>query len=242
MTKGLLTLSGPSCSGKTPLESAVNRLYPGLLAARPVLCTSRQPRVGRGEVHGKDYYFLPETLIRSWADHPDFLVSRVHNAWQAMDVRQLAGLFDRHSLVFAVVYLTFRPELARLAEECGVEMKSVFLLPVDPDSETDQAELVNLMRARLMRRGTDTPVNIERRAQDVLDEIPASSAFTHRLVNPAGEDDVDEWGEFGTRDGVPGEREIRQIEDLGPNARWLVETFVEIAEGRLGPGTHRRDE
>jgi hypothetical protein len=118
----------------------------------------------------------------------------------------------------------------------------VFLLPVDPDSETDQRELVNLMRTRLARRGTDTPANIERRAQDVLDEIPASSAFTHRLVNPAGEDDVAEWGEFGTQDGVPGERAIRKIEGLGPNARWLVETFVKIARGELAPGTYRRDE
>jgi hypothetical protein len=70
--------------------------------------------------------------------------------------------------------------------------------------------------------------------------MAASAAFTHRLINPAGEDNVDEWGEFGTRGGVPGERAIRRIDDLGPHARWLVETFVEVAEGRLGPGTYLR--
>ena len=98
------------------------------------------------------------------------------------------------------------------------------------------------MRTRLERRGTDAPVNIKRRAQDVLDEIPASSAFTHRLINPAGEDDVDEWGEFGTENGVPGKQKIRKLKHLGPNARWLVKTFVKIARGELAPGTYRRDD
>jgi hypothetical protein len=97
------------------------------------------------------------------------------------------------------------------------------------------------MRARLARRGTDAPDKIERRARDAPVEMAASSVFTHRLINPAGEDDVDQWGEFGTRGGVPGERAVRRLEDLGPDACWLVETFVAIAEGRLGPGEYRRE-
>ena len=133
MSKVFLTLTGPSCVGKSPLEAAVNRLYPGLLAARPVLCHSRKPRVGRGEVHGRDYYFLPVALIRSWADHPDFLVSQVHSAWQAIDVVQVEELMAKHDLVFAVAYRTFGPSLARLAAERGFEFRSVFLLPADLD-------------------------------------------------------------------------------------------------------------
>jgi hypothetical protein len=115
-------------------------------------------------------------------------------------------------------------------------------LPVDWDPKAERQAIVGLMRGKLTRRGTDVPDKIEGRARDALVEMQASGAFTHRLTNPAGEDDLDEWGEFGTRGGVPGERAIHQIEDLGPNARWLVETFVEIAKGRLGPGTYRRDE
>ena len=240
MTKVFMTLTGPSGVGKSPLEAAVNRLYPGLLAARPVLCHSRRPRVGRGEVHGRDYYFLPAALIRSWRDDPDFLVAQVHSAWQAIDLVQVEELLAQHELVFAVAYHTFGPSLARLAVERGFETRSVFLLPADRDPGTDGAAIVDLMRGKLMRRGTDARDKIERRALDALSEIAASSAFTHRLVNPAGEDDVDEWGEFGTRGGVPGERAIQRIEDLGPNARWLVETLVGVAEGRLDPGTYGR--
>jgi len=240
MTKVFLTLTGPSCVGKSPLEAAVKRLYPGLLAARPVLCHSRKPRVGRGEVHGRDYYFLPAALIRSWADHPDFLISQVHGAWQAIDVVQVEELLAQHDLVFAVAYHTFGPSLARLATERGFEVRSVFLLPVDWDPKAERQAVEDLMLGKLQRRGTDERVKIERRARDAPVEMAASGAFTHRLINPAGEDDVDEWGEFGTRGGVPGERAIRCLDDLGPNARWLVETFVEIAEGRLGPGDYRR--
>jgi len=240
MPRAFLTLTGPSGVGKSPLEAAVNRLYPGLLAARPVLCHSRKPRVGRGEVHGRDYYFMPAALIRSWADHPDFLVARVHNAWQAIDLLQVADLLAQHDLVFAVVYHTFASSLARLAAEHGFTVRSVFLLPVGWDPKTEQSAIVDLMRGKLQRRGTDEQARIERRAQDAPIEMAAAGAFTHRLINPAGEDDVGEWGEFGTRGGVPGERAICCLDDLGPNARWLVETFVGIAEGRSGPGDYRR--
>jgi len=240
MTKRLLTLSGPSCSGKTPLESAVNRLYPGLLAARPVLCHSRRPRVGRGEVHGRDYYFFPPALIRSLADNPDFLVAPMRSEWQAIDLLQVADLLAQHELVFAEVYYTFGEPLRRLAAQSGFTTCSVFMLPASWDPQADQQAIVDLVRARLKRRGTDPADKIEERARFAPVEMAAAQAFTHRLVNPAGEDDVDEWGEFGTRGGLPGERAIGRIEDLGPNARWLVETFVEIAEGKLGPGLYRQ--
>ena len=240
MNKIFLTLTGPSGVGKSPLEAAVNRLYPGLLAARPVLCHSRAPRVGRGEVHGREYYFLPPALIRSWQDHPDFLVAQVRSDWQAIDLVQVEGLLAEHDRVFVVAYHTFGPSLARLATERGFEARSVFLLPVEWDPATERAAIVDLMRAKLTRRGTDEAAKVEERARYAPVEMAAASTFTHRLVNPAGEDDVDQWGEFGTRGGAPGQRTIGRLEDLGPDARWLVETFVEIAEGRLGPGTYRR--
>jgi hypothetical protein len=128
-----------------------------------------------------------------------------------------------------------------LATERGFAIRSVFLLPVDWDPAVEQAAIVDFMRAKLTRRGTDAPDKIEGRAWDAPVEMAASAAFTHRLINPAGEDDVDEWGEFGTRGGLPGERAIRCLDDLGPNARWLMETFVEIAAGRLGPGDYGRE-
>jgi len=240
MTKLFLTLSGPSCAGKSPLEAAVARLYPGLLAARPVLCHSRPPRVGRGEVHGQHYYFFPPALIKSLASNPDFLISPMRSEWQAIDLLQVADLLSQHDLVYAEVYYTFGEPLRRLAAESGFTTYSVFLLPVERDPITEGTAIVERMRERLMRRGTDPALKIEERARSAPVEMAAAAAFTHRLLNPAGEDDVDEWGEFGTRGGVPGERAIQRIEDLGPNARWLVETFVEIAMGRLGPGDYRR--
>jgi len=239
MAKIFLTLSGPSGVGKGPLQEAANRFYKGLLKAHAVLCHSRPPRADRGEIHGQHYYFLPPALIKSLADSEDFLVAPVRSDWQAIDLLQIADLLESHDLVFAEVFYTFGPLLSRLASERGFTTYSVFLLPVDKNPHTESQTIVEVMRQKLKCRGTDT-AKIEERAQLAPVEMQAASQFTHRLLNPASEDEVGEWGEFGTRDGVKGSRTIQNLDELGPNARWLVETFVKIANGHLPPGEYRR--
>lgn len=239
MSKILLTLTGPSCVGKGPLQEAVNRFYPGLLKARPVLCHSRPPRVAKGEVHGQHFYFLPPSLIKSLSGNDDFLVAPVRSDWQAIDVLQVADLLRLHDLVFAEVFYTFGQPLSRLATGGGFTTKSVFLLPTNLNPTTARQQIADFMRAKLKRRGTDLD-KIDERADLAPTEMLHACNFTHRLLNPASEDDTDEWGEFGTRDGKSGGKRITSVNDLGPDARWLVETFVKIATCQLGPGDYRR--
>lgn len=237
MKKIFLTLTGPSGVGKSPLQKAVNRFSKGLLEARPVLCHSRPPRVG--EVHGQDYYFLPPTLIKALGENGEFLVAPVRTDWQAIDLGQVADLLRDHDLVFAELFYTFVPHLCHHAIEMGFKTFSVFLMPVELDPYNETQAIVEVMRKKLERRGTDL-AKIEERAQWAPIEMQAADQFTHRLLNLAGEDEVEEWGEFGMRNGIKGEKTIQKIEDLGPNAAWSVNTFVEIAAGRLPPGDYRR--
>jgi len=211
-----------------------------LLKARPTLCHSRPPRADRGEIHGQHYYFLPPALIKSLAGNDNFLVAPVRSDWQAIDLLQIADLLRSHDLVFAEVFYTFGPLLSRLASERGFTTYSVFLLPVDKNPYTEREAIISLMREKLERRGTDTAKKIEERAQSAPTEMQAACQFSHRLLNPASEDNIKEWGEFGTCKGVKGSRTIHSIEELGADAQWLVKTFVEIAKGNLRPGDYRR--
>jgi guanylate kinase len=226
-----VVLSGPSCVGKGPLQAAVERLYPGLLSARPVLCTSRAPR--DGEIHGRDFYFLPQTLISSLAGNPDWAVQRVRSDWQAIDMQQVKELVSSHPLVFAEVFYTFGDTLKRLAVHHGLDFHSVFLLPLPLSAGPELVRKV--MREKLERRGTETEPKLSERAGSAVEEVRAARSYTHYLLNPAGEDDIEEWGELGTRKEAKRKREIRQLDDLGPNAQWLVETFVSILKGDIPP-------
>lgn len=232
----LVTLSGPSCVGKGPLEKAVQRIHPGLLSCRPVLCHSRQPRPG--EVHGRDYYFLPASAIKSLAAAPDIVVAKVRGDWQALDIGHVADLVGGNDLVFAEVFHTFLDPLRAAASAAGVELRSVFLLPTEPSAS--DAHIVRTMRTKLRNRGLDSPKKVAERACEAPNEMRSAIHATHRLINRAGEDDTAEWGDLGTRGDKKRKRKIRGVKDLGDRAQWLVETFIGIAQrGTPDPGAYR---
>lgn len=234
-SKRFVILSGPACVGKGALQRAIERVSPGLLKSRPVLCHSRSPR--EGEVHGKDYYFLPASFIRSLQTSPDFVVSPVRSDWQAIHLVQVDELLSANELVFAEVFYTFGQPLREKAQAKQIPVESVFLIPVPTDTPT--ADIVDTMLKKLERRGTEDEKKRRERASDAPNELTQASAYTHRLLNTAGEDDVNEWGDCGTFAGQPGTRKIAKLNDLGPKARWLVETFLEILNGRLPTGDYR---
>lgn len=236
MSKRFVILSGPSCVGKGPLQDAVKRLHPGLLDTRPILCTSRPPR--EGETHGEHYYFLPANFIRSLEKNPDFAVSPVRTDWQAIHLSQVEELLQNSDLVFAEVYYTFGPLLIERARSCRFDCISVFLHPLPLTAPPP--EVIEEMRGKLMRRGKDPKGKVEDRASSAPDEIREAPHYTHRLLNPAGEDDIAEWKFFGSCDGKKGRGDVNSLSDLGRNAAWLVETFVKILKGRLPPGDYCR--
>lgn len=236
--KRFVVLSGPACAGKGPLQDAVNRFYCGLLSAKPVLCHSRPPRVNKGEIHGKHYYFLPPAFIASLKDNPNFAASKVRSDWQAIDLLQIEDLLVGNNLVFAEVFHTFGHLLKSRISDKGFIFCSVFLLPIPTDTPHEQ--IVATMEGKLERRGTDEQPKLSERANSAPIEIGDASQYTHRILNPATEDDIEEWGELGTKNGKNGKRKIGSVDDLGENAKWLVETFVKIINGELPPGDYQQ--
>lgn len=236
--KRFIILSGPSCAGKGPLQDAVNRFYRGLLMARPVLCHSRPPRTDKKkpeihEVHGKHFYFLPPALISSFQDNPNFAASMVRSDWQAIDLLQVDDILKGNDLVFAEVFHTFGEILQSRLSSRDLTLCSVFLLPLPPDTEDNV--IVDTMKQKLAERGTDEEPKLSERAESAPKEMRSAFSYTHRVLNLATEDNTNEWGEFGTLGGKKGERKIQTMNDLGNNAKWLVETFVKIVKGSIPP-------
>jgi guanylate kinase len=229
--KRFVVLSGPSCVGKGPLQKAVERFYPDLLKAKPILCHSRTPRIG--EIHAKDFYFLPPALIASLKNDINFAVTKVRSDWQAIDLLQIEDLLKGNDVIFAEVFHTFGDLLYDQIKNRKFCLYSIFLLPTTPDKNAN--EIVSIMKEKLIRRGTDKEPKLSERALSSIVEIENSNKYTHRIVNEIGEEDIEQWGEFGTNAGKCGQKIIVNVNDLGPQAKWLVETFVQIVKGSIEP-------
>jgi guanylate kinase len=203
--------------------------------ARQQTSPMSQPPTAKGEVHGEHFYFLPPALIASFQDNPNFATAMVRSDWQAVDLLQVEDLLSAENvdLVFAEVFHTFGDLLRIRLAGRQVKLSSIFLLPVP--AGTPSKETIATMRQKLTRRGTDKEPKLTERAESAPAEMLSAINYTHRILNPATEDDTEEWGEFGTENGKSGSRNIQSINDLGLNARWLMETVIEILEGRIPP-------
>jgi guanylate kinase len=228
--KTLVILSGPSCVGKGPLRKALEKYHPEIKYAQLVLCNSRKPRLkksGSYEVHGVDYYFLPQGLF-SQLDRDRFIVGNVRSDIQAIDMDQARELLKENDLILAEVYYTLGRALmewARSQSDLEFDMRSVLICPLsDADIEAELRKPGNekleprdivckTMNDKLYRRGEDSPEKIIERASSAFEEIEeAKKYYTDLILNHAGEDAKNEWSEVS----------------LGPEAQRVLNKFVEI--------------
>lgn len=164
----LVVLSGPSGAGKT---TVVRALGDRLDLAVSTSATTRRPRPE--ELDGRDYTFMSEEAFRR---------------------RAAAGGFVEWAEVFGQCYGTPVEELARAAAagrpllleidvQGGMQIKRKYpealaILLVAPDGATQ--------RARLSKRGTETPEELERRFAKAQEEVRIareSGCYDAEVVN-----------------------------------------------------------
>jgi guanylate kinase len=161
----MVVISGPSGSGKSTIYK---RLLEDPRVVFSVSATTRKQRPG--EVDGKDYHFV----TREWfLDH----VKR--------------GDFIEHAEVYGNMYGTLRAPM-----EAALAKGQVFLLEIDVQGALQLKALgvpgvyifiappdFEVLRQRLVRRGTDAPEVMERRLAKAEDEYRERVKYDHVIVN-----------------------------------------------------------
>src|SRR6266513_3369877 len=146
----LFVISAPSGAGKTTLVDAL-RQTPNFLDS--VSCTTRAPRAG--EIEGEDYQFLPDSDFRARVAAGDFLEhAQVHGDFYGT----LRGPLIDNLKSGIDVLIDIDTQGAATIRNCDdpiirEALADVFIMP--PDLEE--------LRRRLVKRGTETPEQIESR-------------------------------------------------------------------------------
>lgn len=200
----LFIITGPSCVGKTPLVRSLRRFYPDCMnsMAPVMLYNSRRPRPG--EEDGVDYYFRDESRIRELCGNDQYIVRKVRNDWQALDVEELKQLLKNQGVLyegnpdFASILMT-NPALSNVPRNgmfiSPLCREEIIYLKQQPDIDL-KTFLSDLMYGKQRRRfqrqkGSPGPVDLrdmKTRAQCAYPELKSACVFNCVVANHDGED------------------------------------------------------
>ena len=176
----LIVLSAPSGGGKTTLAKKLLAGNPSL--TRAVTCTTRPPR--KGEKDGVDYYFLDATSFLKRVQAGNFLehATVFGNSYGTLKSEILGKLRQGRDVLLVVDVqgaATIR-ERAREDAELKQTLVQVFLTP--PSLE--------ILEARLKRRGTDSPAVIQKRLGVARQEIAQWKNFDYLIISTSIKEDL----------------------------------------------------
>jgi guanylate kinase len=170
----VFVITGPSGVGKGTLIRTLRDRMPELELS--VSATTRAPRAG--EEDGRDYHFLSNQEFDERVRAGDFL------EWAEYSGRRygtLASELERRAAAGVPVVLEIEVQGARQVADRMPEAVRIFIEPPSPE----------VLRARLIGRGTDDPEEVERRLRMAEEELAASGEFAYHVVNDRLEDALD---------------------------------------------------
>jgi guanylate kinase len=176
----LVLISAPSGGGKTTLCHQLLTARPQM--TRAVTCTTRPPR--EGERDGVDYYFLDAGSFLKRVQAGNFLehATVYSNSYGTLKAEVL-GKLRQGKDVLLTVDVQGAATIRERAQEDG-ELKralvSVFLTP--PSME--------ILEARLRRRGTDAEAVIQKRLSVARQEIAQWKNFEYLLLSSSIQEDL----------------------------------------------------
>ncbi len=169
MSNKVIIFSAPSGAGKSTIVNHILGLHPELEFS--ISATSRAPR-GQ-EKHGVEYYFFSADEFRQmiaedkFVEHEEVYPGSFYGTLRSEVERIWA---KGHAIVFDIDV------------QGGVNLKRIF--GEQAFSVFIQAPSVDVLRERLVGRGTDTPEAIEKRVAKAASEMEfAAGKFDHVLVN-----------------------------------------------------------
>ncbi len=169
MDNKVLIFSAPSGSGKSTIVNHILGLYPGSMEFS-VSATSRPPR--GEEKHGREYYFLSPDEFRKAVKEDKFV--EFEEVYEGRFYGTLKSECERiwaagHVIIFDVDVKGG----VNLKKYFGDKALSIFI----------KAPSVEVLRERLVKRGTDSPEAIEERVAKAEEEMTYAPKFDYVLVN-----------------------------------------------------------
>ncbi|MCZ7566713.1 MAG: guanylate kinase [Burkholderiales bacterium] len=162
----LFIVSAPSGAGKSSLVNAGIAADPNLELS--ISYTTRAPRPG--EVDGREYHFLDRAAFMHMLEAGEFLESaEVHGNLYATSQRQI----ERARAAGRDVVLEIDWQGAQQVRRAFPDAVSVFVA----------APSIAELRARLVKRGLDSPTVIERRLEAATEEMGHVAEFDYVIIN-----------------------------------------------------------
>ena len=162
----LFVVSSPSGGGKGTLIRHVLEVVDNL--SYSVSYTTRAPRLG--EVNGREYFFVSREIFDDMVAAGEFLEwACVHGNFYGTAKRQIA----EETAAGLDIILEVDVQGAASVRQLLMDSVSIFILPPSPE----------VLRQRLLARGTDSPEELEIRLRNAPEELKQYSAFDYVIIN-----------------------------------------------------------
>ena len=162
----LVVVSSPSGGGKGTLIDRVLKTVPGV--SYSVSYTTRSPR--GAEQNGREYFFVSTAEFEEMIRRGEFLEwANVYGHLYGTNLAQV----ERERTAGHDIILEIDVQGAESIRRLVTDAVTVFILP--PSFE--------LLRARLLARGTDSPADLERRLRGAPAEVEQYKYFDYVILN-----------------------------------------------------------
>ena len=166
MSQNIIVISGPSGAGKGVLIETLLKRVEGLVLA--VSATTRLPR--EHEQDGRDYYFLSQEQFDTYVNEGKFVeFCPVHDCFYGT----LIAEFERIHEQGKIALLEIDTQGAAKVKQRYPGAFTVFIAPPDLD----------ILKQRLLLRGTETTQQIERRLKTAEQEMKKIGDYDFVLIN-----------------------------------------------------------
>ena len=162
----LIILIAPSGGGKSTIAKRI--LDSDKDVEYSVSFTTREPR--GTEIHGENYFFVSEAEFKQKADEDDFLeYAFVHGHWYGTSRSQIEKRINdgKH------IVLDIDVHGAKQIIGSGIDAVTVFILP----------PTIDVLRERLVNRGTDSEDTIKLRLKNAYKEVSEVDNFQYLVIN-----------------------------------------------------------
>lgn len=170
--KQLIVLSAPSGAGKTTLARYLLETFPEFKFS--ISATTRKPR--ENEINGKDYYFLTKEEFEKLIERNEFVeYEQIFNNYYGTLKSEVEKSINNGEIIVFDIDVKGALSIKKQYPE-----KSLLIFISPPSIET--------LKQRLIRRGTETPEQLQERFKRIDLEMAMKDKFDVIIVN----DDLEE--------------------------------------------------